>query len=423
MHFVLLFIVFSNQVLFITAVNNGCLAKTTEYTQGQISNWGGFVQAVYTENNINFYSNICNTCQCGTYPLVACPSGQLVPPSCENYLLGVTCRNQGCATWPCACYSCPAGTQNKKFYCAAFPGGSVPWDCQYSNPSTWTGNFVSARLMEYCLACTAGTFSIDGQSCVTCPAGSSCATTSATPTKCVAGTYSSAGQKTCSECLGTTFSSSDGAIACTACDVGYWAASGATSCSPCTNKPSAFTYTGSASSNSCSFSSTPSCPAGTYAKESTSTCEQCTTGTYQGSSTTAWATACTTCPAGYQCPTQGMTSPTQCANGFFSNASSNACTIICPAGQYAAWGQSQCSICKNGSFSSSQKTSCSTCESGYFSNSGASQCEQCAIGTYAPTSQSSVCLSCTAGKFNKNKASTSCSSCTTCQTGNVRQVM
>jgi len=49
------------------------------------------------------------------------------------------------------------------------------------------------------VACTAGTYSLAGSSagCVTCPAGSSCASPSAGPTECTAGSYSSAGGTAC----------------------------------------------------------------------------------------------------------------------------------------------------------------------------------------------------------------------------------
>ena len=283
----------------------------------------------------------CNMCNCNN-PGYGCQLGaNKYYPTCVGY--GNMC---GVYPFTTVCVqACAPGSAISSWYCLG------PTCTKSYPPSLGTGsNFWT---YDSCLACAAGNYSSAGTSCSPCPTGSACAGTGmTTPTQCTGGTYTSTtGQPSCSECSSGTYSGA-GASACTPCDIGYYSGAGAGSCSPCTNRPgNALAYTSSASSNSCGYSSTPSCPAGTYAEQSSSSCKPCTSGTYQGSTTTSWATGCVTCPAGSQCPSGGLTSATPCANGFFSNAGFTVCTIICAAGRFANFGQSVCSTCNAGTFS------------------------------------------------------------------------
>ena len=171
---------------------------------------------------------------------------------------------------------------------------------------------------EYCLACSAGTFSSTGASCLPCSPGS----------------YSSAG-----------------ASACTVCPAGYWATPTSTSCSPCINNPGAYVYTSpGTANNNCGLSSTPSCPSGTYADQPSGTCKSCMPGTFQATAVTSWG-VCEICPAGSLCPSSGMVNANPCPAGFFSNSGSTVCTKICTSGQYAEIGMSVCSACAAGTAS------------------------------------------------------------------------
>jgi len=315
-----------------------CSALSSDYTLAQM-------QSATVRNSQTY----CNTCVCYRYGGSGCvlKNAQFYP-SCSTY--GSICGTGLTQNLACSSACSPGGTFTR-WYCYGTscsktnPPPSVP-ACTDNNgcgQNLWT--------FELCLACASGTYSSDGTGCVACPAGSTCVGTGvSTPTQCTAGTYS-ASTTSCSQCSGGTYSGA-GVSACTSCDIGYYSGAGAGSCSPCTNRPgAAFAYTSSASSNSCGYSSTPSCPAGTYAEQSSSSCKPCTSGTYQGSTTTSWATGCVTCPAGSQCPSGGLTSATPCANGFFSDAGSTICTIICAAGRFANFGQSVCSTCNAGTFS------------------------------------------------------------------------
>ena len=339
----------------IEAVTPGCAIQTTAYTASQLGNWAGFTMAHGYVNGVDYFSNICNYCECvNTWYGITCPTGEKVLDTCNGHYSGVSCNNWDCSTLPCTCQKCEPGSSMQSWYGINYLSNPTLWYFAQTNPNTWTGSFYTRyRTVEYCLACSAGNYSSAGTSCSPCPTGSACAGTgTTTPTQCTGGTYTSTtGQQSCSQCSGGTYSGA-GASACTPCDIGYYSGASAGSCSPCTNRPgNALAYTSSASSNSCGYSSTPSCPAGTYAEQSSSSCKPCTSGTYQGSTTTSWATGCVTCPAGSQCPSGGLTSATPCANGFFSNAGFTVCTIICAAGRFANFGQSVCSTCNAGTFS------------------------------------------------------------------------
>lgn len=80
-----------------------------------------------------------------------------------------------------------------------------------------------------------------------------------------------------------------------------------------------------------------------------------------------------TCPAGTACPNSGMSSPINCFNGMYQNAS----------------GQSRCSTCPAGTYTTSEdkaNTSCLSCPSGTYSTSKANACSNCtnkpAAGSY-----------------------------------------
>ena len=56
------------------------------------------------------------------------------------------------------------------------------------------------------------------------------------------------------------------------------------------------------------------------------------------------ATACTTCTAGYQCPSVGMTAATVCLNGTYSNSGQSACTPCAP-GSFSGRAAAACTPC------------------------------------------------------------------------------
>ena len=93
-----------------------------------------------------------------------------------------------------------------------------------------------------------------------------------------------------------------------------------------------------------------------------------------GSYSSAGASACTVCPAGYMCPFSTVTTPTPCGIGYVSVAGATACSV-CPAGNTTFFtGQSRCATCPAGSMCPQQTCAAGTCGSGMLRSQACVRC-------------------------------------------------
>ena len=317
-----------------------------------------------------------------------------------------------------ACSNCPGGK-----YCAGGTYGfstsaqGITGNC---NANTYSTGGASAAT---CTACPGSMTSAAGSDAksdckITCAAGKHLAASASTCSNCPAGKYcssqgtygfSTSAQGITGNCNANTYSTGGASAAtCTACPGSMTSAAGSDAKSDCKITCAAGKHL-AASASTCS-----NCPAGKYCSSQGtygfSTSAQgitgnCNANTY--STGGASAATCTACPG-------SMTS----AAG--SDAKSD-CKITCAAGKHLAASASACSNCPAGKYCSSQGTYgfstsaqgiTGTCSAGYYSLAGASSCTKCVAGTYSG-SGSGTCTVCGKGKTSSAGATAS-SSCSTC---------
>jgi Tyrosine-protein kinase ephrin type A/B receptor-like len=355
---------------------------------------------------------------CSVTPVI-CPAGSYCPAGSRTFLycpLGTYNPDSGVSSIS-QCQACAPGTYSADDLteCLACPVGtsSSAQTCQYCNiqngfcPGCSTGTFAGVIGSASCQSCMPGSYTTASGGYVQAGA-SSC-------TQCMPGTYQSqSGTTACSSCTAGSYCQSSGmanptpcpaasfavsvgqtsSAVCVSCGIGQFAVAGATACAACQNNPGAYTFTGAGENqNSCPLSSTPSCPAGTYARQSSGECVLCAPGSFGSSAVTSWGTSCQACSA-----------------ETFSAVSGGTVCINCPTGYASTAGASQCTT--------TQRTSCYGCTPGYFSSAGSAQCQQCAKGSYSSSSSAAVCVSCLSGTtFGDSIGATTCKDCATCRPG------
>jgi syndecan 4 len=175
-----------------------------------------------------------------------------IPPNSTYILIYPICDHQCNAGYynpfinPTSCYACQAGKYSLQGNpCADCPAGTFSGltaspsgvNCQACPAGTYSVN-PGASLISACQSCQAGTYaSTAGASsasiCLDCPAGTSSTGANKACVPCDIGTYSSTG-KSCDKCEAGTFASDVGATKCKACPVNTFANStGMASCFPC----------------------------------------------------------------------------------------------------------------------------------------------------------------------------------------------
>ncbi|GMH85604.1 hypothetical protein TrST_g3603 [Triparma strigata] len=199
------------------------------------------------------------------------------------------------------------------------------------------------------------------------------------------------------------------------CSAGQYSGPASGVCSIC----AAGTYTSSSSSAVCTI-----CPAGKYLADkardallhdSISDCQMCGTGTkLEDDGDTAGlhdsADDCVQCGPGYYSNEEEtlMTSCQECPDGQVSPAGASACSS-CPAGYDCSEGET--AACDAGTYSngntqaSHPDSPCRPCEKGY-SCPGGTDHSPCRQGSHQPDTSQSTCLSCPTGNTKRTLAKT-----------------
>lgn len=336
-------------------------------------------------------------------------------------------------------FSCPANSISPQ-------GATLVTDCACKEG--YTGSNGSS-----CNVCRQGTYknSIGEDTCAQCPAGTASNVTAAKShqncTPCTAGTFSIAGSTVCTPCQ-PAYYSANGSESCTACDGGTYAKMGSSTCTACSpgtygsstpgNDPStcfsclagrASAVMGATNSSVC-----VKCQPGKFAASAATVCESCPNNTYS----VLGSTQCTACPQNAISDPGSDPSGCKCLPGYVPTSSTTevgfTCTA-CPAGAWAAAGDTACTQCTAGTSSSvvaaTTNSTCKTCAAGTSAQAGSVACRSCAAGfkaaagaaacdPCAPSSwssgNSSTCTACQAGKFALTQL-TSAASCITCIAG------
>lgn len=369
-------------------------------------------------------------CPAGTLQALPCPAGTY---SSSVGLPSVS----GCSVCPggrsCSTSALVAsdGVCLQGFYC---PSGSV------------TGMAVVCPIGYYCpsgsssaTACASGMYQPrEGQSsCLTCPEGFECSTT--TPTACPAGKYCAArtALSAAISCPTGTYRPTTGGrslLDCYSCPSGYACPSTAMtdySSNPCS--AGYYCYTGATSQTPSLSSEGGACPIGFFCPSGSSTPTPCAPGKY--CSTTLLSAPSGECSAGSFCVSQatsassstslsisscpGVRSVSSCPAGYFCDKASDE-PSPCPVGFYRrsgsslAKGLSDCTMCQQGSVCSSialTQTS-ATCTSSFFCPPGSvySNLFPCPPGYYC-LAGSATPSACQPGTYNSQYNQLSCTAC------------
>ena len=145
------------------------------------------------------------------------------------------------------------------------------------------------------------------------------------------------------------------------------------------------------------------CQSGFYSSTGNISCHECPAGyqcvygktpviCHQGEYAPVATETCLDCPAGYKCPGIGMSTPTICENGYYTNSIRQINCVACEAGQSCLSGNSS-EICLPGTYSPGGVLDCLPCPSRTFSSSGSSVCAPCPAGKfcYSPAADPDDC--------------------------------
>jgi hypothetical protein len=117
------------------------------------------------------------------------------------------------------------------------------------------------------------------------------------------------------------------------------------------------------------------------------------------------------------CEDWGMSVPTLCANGTWSNATAatdNATCVSCGPGLWSPSGATNCSTCSPGTYSNLiGAPSCATCPVGYTCTGSAMTAPvPCDPGSISPAAgRTTSCALCSVGSYQPAPASSNCTTC------------
>ena len=302
--------------------------------------------------------------QCGVDNAYADTTGLA---NCKTCALGSK-TGGGTSTTREACTGCAGGVRcdgnSGQVTCTA---GSYAGAGSSACSGCGADNKHSAAGATVCATCnigfyTAGNTANTRATCSPCLAGSACSGTSSI-ILCPRGTAVNAGGTACVDCgSDSTYSASTGATTCATCVAGSFTAGGTPtqrhSCSPCT---SGSKCSGTATVVSCGDDKS-------YSGPGASTCSICGGGSFTsgGAADGKTRSSCSSCLGGNSC--DGSSSPVQCTAGYYSPPASPNC-LPCGAGhKYSSAGASTCSTCPAGfrteGGTSVTRTKCSVCPTG-----------------------------------------------------------
>ncbi len=341
----------------------------------------------------------------------ACPAGHACPPDAltPSKCAPGTFSPGGNAT---LCTLCPAGRFGNSSGladracsgpCVGSPGAPcTPGASEPTGVPCDPGFFAAANRTE-CAPCPVGTFSEGGApECSLCPVGR----------------YGNASRMPFASCTGE----------CAAAK-GFVCPAGATDhagvpCPPHTTSAGGITVCLCEAGANCANGTANAtlCPPGTASLAGAPSCTLCKPGEF---SDVEGAEDCKVCPAGYECPSEGMTAAgAECVAGYFSTHRQVACTP-CPLGRYGS-GPGETSADCSGECSAGPGLHCglaevspvgSRCPNGTTSASTGAPCE-CVAGWACPDGNPRAVTVCPAGRYSAANATT-CTPCTAGRFGNV----
>ncbi|XP_062329421.1 multiple epidermal growth factor-like domains protein 6 [Osmerus eperlanus] len=301
--------------------------------------------------------------------------------------------------YPCpAGHSCPVGTAKET-------------PCE---PGTYSPSPGSA----HCLTCPNGTMCpfLATQNPLLCPSGHFCPAGSSLPLACPPGSLSNQtgawSASVCRACPSGVYCSSPGATAPQGpCQHGYFCQGGA-------SEPTPF--------RSDSLPGNGPCPLGHYCPEGCLSPKPCPPGSVRNSTGGVSLEGCLSCPPGWYCAREGLSSPSGlCAAGFYCPydfSSTTPYAVLCPKGHYCPAGSPLALACPTGEYQPNPGSElCVPCRPGFyceeavvgdprpcpphaFCPAGTMVPQPCPNGTFTPPGQGGLqeereCLSCPPGSY------------------------
>lgn len=134
----------------------------------------------------------------------------------------------------CGDHYCPSTAWNEYYFCPV--GFAESGSIQKCSTTVPAGSYRDSNAYPIRVrACSAGYYSIGGDpndfNCIYCPAGYSCATTSAQPVLCATGKYSTGGWTSCTDCPLSKYCSLTGVLG--TCGERWYSPAGKSACYLC----------------------------------------------------------------------------------------------------------------------------------------------------------------------------------------------
>ena len=394
--------VFSNTCIQCPAGQYGLDGFCLECTEGKFSSFG---------------ASICKDCPAGRFTEVnntavctACPAGE----STDNIAGSTACTP--CAAGlrspvdsPTCAATCSVGGQDATPVCNTCTVG-LEW---------FQGNPMFG--LPRCVACAAGKFKLDTQTCVPCDAtqvanaaGDGCEDCPA-PTQPLLGicTNCPTGYKydtdSCAVCIGGKYQDESGQSTCKDCAVGRF--QNLLNQNTCIDCPIGYFVVG------LSNALCDQCPEGWVSGVQSEVCSQCISGFGPSMS----GDTCSVCPIGQEASTESPFLCIDCPLGRSNGVADSVCTSCAINNYQDEFGQATCKICVlpdltniDGIGSSSCETTVNPrCDQGEYFATIVSECTDCLSGRYGIGGAETQCIECPLGYY----AATASSACTLCPAG------
>lgn len=163
------------------------------------------------------------------------------------------------------------------------------------------------------------------------------------------------------------------------------------------------------------------CAAGYYCLEGATSATPCPVGTFRTSDNGDSLASCYSCPVGYACETEALTTPSfACPAGYYCEGGvADHLLFPCTVGNYCPAGSTNPLPCSAGTYTDTTgATSCTTCPEGFYCTIGVSVPVACETGYYCPSgSTSGWDYPCAAGTYNPSTGTSASASCLSCPAG------
>ena len=363
-------------------------------------------------------------CPMGSVQALLCPSGFYQPltgqSNCSQCPAGHVCDNSFGIVSLGTDTICPAG-----HFCPA----GVTHAAQFPCPAGTYSNSTSLHSQSQCLPCPGGYIChVQGTAApdTLCPAGFFCrrSASSTAPSqgedadRCPLGFYCPEGTQEPRACPAGTLSNSLGLVnasQCTPCPAGVYCLTAGERNYTGSCAPGYYCPPGS------SLARQVICPVGRYCPRMSPNPIPCPAGTFSSRLALQSASQCSPCTSGWSCNDTGLTSPSgPCSPGYYCPEGSSMSSPLgtpCPVGSYCPVGSPTPLLCTNGTYTNATTLAvCIDCPAGWYCLNGLLE-GKCPMGFYCPSGTALNWRSCPRGTYNSQRGLATMDECSPCDGG------